>query len=293
MSLIALFLEAMRHRKLTVVADRLGITQSAVSHSLRRLREVFDDELFVRQPTGVAPTRKALDLEPQLRAIFEMAAAAVSRAVFDPATAGGQVRIAAPDYHTALLAGPVIRKVRAAAPNLQLSFRPLVRREALDALAAGDVDLAVGYFWKLPEGYAGKQLFDDGYAVIARRGHRAFGPRATLKRYLEADHIVVSMDGTLNGIVDRTLAERGLRRRVVAAVPFFFTALSTVSRTDVIATVPGRLAASYAGAFSLQLLKPPLEIRPYRVSAVWHDRNARNPLTAWLVAQVSGYQNLR
>lgn len=290
MMLVALFLEVMRHRKLTIVAERLGITQSAVSHSLRRLREIFDDELFLRLPAGVEPTPRALELEPKLQAILEMAGAAVGREAFDPATARGLVRIAAPDYHSALLAGPLITKLRSVAPHLQLSFLPLVRRNALNALSAGDVDIAIGFFWRLPEGFEGRHLFDDGYVVIARQNHPAIGQRLTLKRYLKAEHLLVAMDGTLNGVVDRILAGQGLSRRVVAAVPFFFTVLSAVSGSDLIATVPGRLATSFARPFALRLLKPPIDIRPYRVSAVWHSRNAHNPMTTWLVDQVSDYQ---
>jgi DNA-binding transcriptional LysR family regulator len=130
-------------------------------------------------------------------------------------------------------------------------------------------------------------LFEDNYAVVARDAHPAFRESLTLKDYLGAKHIVVSLSGSVNGIVDRVLARDGYTRTLVAAVPFFFTALAAVSRSNLITTLPRRLAAAFAPAFGLRLWDPPLAIRPYKVSIVCHERNANSSLHKWMIEQIA------
>jgi DNA-binding transcriptional LysR family regulator len=286
MTLLLVFQELMQHRKLTVVAQRLGFTQSAISHSVRRLREIFGDDLFTRRPTGVEPTARALEIEPQIRALLELAGEMLRGRSFSPAEASGVVRIAAPDYHSTLLAAPLIEKVRKAAPGLQLSFRPLVRQTALQALEASDIDLALGFFWNIGDRFLSCVLYEDDYAVVVRGGHAGIGKKLTFADYVNAHHIVVSLDGSVSGIVDRVLARDGHSRKLVAAVPFFTTALATVARSDLIATVPRRLAEAFAPPFGLRVLEPPISIRPYRVSIVWHERNDKSALHSWIIAEV-------
>ncbi len=198
-----------------------------------------------------------------------------------PEEAAGIVRIAAPDYHSALLAAPLIERVQKQAPKVQLSFRPLVRQAALHALDAGDADMALGAFGNAGERFLSRVLFEDDYSVVARHGHPILKKRLTLRDYLAAQHIVVSMGGSVSGIVDRILARQGHTRKLVASVPFFITALAAVSRSDLIATVPSRLAVSFAVEFKLNLWTPPIGIRPYRVSIVGHERNENNQLHRW------------
>ena len=104
--------------------------------------------------------------------------------------------------------------------------------------------------------------------------------------YIGACHIVVSFDGTVSGIVDRVLARDGHSRKLVAAVPFFTTALATLARSDLIATVPRRLAEAFAPLFGLRVWEPPITIRPYRVLIVWHERNDKSALHSWVIAEV-------
>ena len=205
---------------------------------------------------------------------------------FSPAEASGVVRIAAPDYHSTLLAAPLIERVQKAAPGLQLSFRPLVRQTALQALEASDIDLALGFFWNIGNRFLSRDLYEDDYAVVARCGHPGIGKELTLMDYIGARHIVVSLDGSVSGIVDRVLARDGRSRKLVAAVPFFTTALAAVARSDLIATVPRRLAEAFASSFGLRALEPPISIRPSRVSIVWHERNDKSALHNWIIAEV-------
>ena len=161
-----------------------------------------------------------------------------------------------------------------------------MRQAALQALEASEVDLALGFFWKIEDRFLSRVLYEDDYAVVARDGHRGIRKRLTLEAYLNACHIVVSFDGSVSGIVDRVLARDGHSRKLVAAVPFFTTALATVARSDLIATVPRRLAETLAPLFGVQILEPPIMIRPYRVLVVWHERHDKSALHSWIIAEI-------
>jgi DNA-binding transcriptional LysR family regulator len=297
MTLLLVFQELMRHRKLTAVAQRLGLTQSTISHSLRRLREAFDDELFLRHAGGVEPTARAQELEPVIRDILELARRALDRnEAFEPSHASGVVRIAMPDHHCALMVRPLIDLFARDAPGLQTSIRPLVRQQALDALAANEVDLAIGHFLKCQEGLSARLLLEDDHVVVARRDHPVIRRKLDLKSFARVDHLLVTLGGGLEGIVDRALARQDLKRRLVAGVPYFMPALAIVSRTDVIATIPRRHAEAFAADFALRIFEPPLELPSYRVAVAWHARNAKSGLIQWVVealADIAGPRGQR
>lgn len=288
--LLLVFAELMRHRKATVVADRLGLTQSSISHALGRLRDLLGDPLFLRRPAGMEPTLRALELEPQVRAILDMAGRLVHPDQrFDPATAEGRIRIGTSDHAGALILPRLAARLRETAPGLIVSSRPLVRRQATDALTAGDLDLALGFFFNPGPGIETERLFEDGYAVVARPDHPAWSDGTIdLAAYLQADHALVSYDGDARGIVDTTLQAMGARRRVVATVPSALLALALVANAPLVATLPRRLVAAYAGAFGLAVTAPPLAIRPFPLHLAWHERTQGSPQRAWVAEAIRG-----
>src|SRR5262245_29809797 len=222
MMLLMVFAEALRNRKLTVVATRLGLTPSAVSHSLKRLREEFDDELFMRRPFGVAPTQRALEIAPQVEAILDLTRSALGRPEsFEPQTSSRLFRIAMPDHELSLFAPTVIHSLRRQAPGIRVDFRPQTRQAAITALAEGEIDLAVGLLRAPSAEFDKVELFEENYLVLARRRHPGIIKALDLKTYVALDHLLVSPGGGLKGIVDGTLAKLGHRRNVVAAVPSF------------------------------------------------------------------------
>lgn len=289
-ALLAVFLELMRLRKTTAVAERLGYTQSTISHALARLRDVFDDPLFLRRPDGLEPTARALALEPAIRRLVDLAEEAIAPPrPFDPAQAEGLVRIAASDYACALVGPRLIARLRETAPGLTVSLRFAVRDRALDALAAGDADLALGFFWKDAGGIAVEPLVEETYAVVARAGHPALAQgRIARAAYVAAPHALVSYQGDTRGIVDETLAAEGEARRVVAALPFYLPALEVVRTSDALLTLPRRLAEAYAPALGLSIAEPPIAIRPFTLSLAWHARNEKSGVRAFLAEQIRG-----
>ncbi|MCX7888351.1 MAG: LysR substrate-binding domain-containing protein [Rhodobacteraceae bacterium] len=285
LTVLLVFLGLVRTRKATQVAAELGLTQSAVSHALGRLRAVFGDPLFLRRPHGMEPTAVALSLEPQVRlAVDALREALGGPRPFDPESATGEVRIAAWDSLQSLLAPGLIARISTAAPGLRLSFRMLERAAVPEALADGRVDLALGHFPRLPGDTLAELLYEDGYAVAGRP--EVIGRGLTLAAYLALPHVLVSPGGDFTGIVDTTLAGQGLARRVVAVLPQFFPALATLVRTGAVATLPARLASAFAPALGLAVCAPPLDLRPVTVSALRHARNARDPRALWLLDEL-------
>ncbi|MCU4652732.1 LysR substrate-binding domain-containing protein [Roseibacterium sp. SDUM158016] len=286
LTLLLVFLGLLRHRKAASVAAELGLTQSAISQALKRLRDIFGDELFLRRPHGMEPTATALALEaPIARAVEALRGALGAARRFDPADASGIVRIAALDAEQAVLIPGLAARLREAAPGLRLSVQPLGRAEAVDALAAGRADLSLGFLWDTPDWISGERLFDEGFLVAGRPEVLPAAPRISLDAYCAADHVLVSPGADLRGIVDRRLAEMGLERRVVLGLPAFLPALAAVAAAPAIVTLPARVARAFAPGFGLALAEPPLEIRRFPVSVFWHRRNDADPQTEWLRSQ--------
>jgi DNA-binding transcriptional LysR family regulator len=281
LTVLLIFAGLMRTRKATAVAGELGLTQSSVSHGLRRLREVFGDPLFLRRPHGLEPTAVAAALEgPVTAAIEALRGALAGPPAFDPAAFRGTVRIGALDLEQALLLPALVARAEREAPGLAVVGRALVRDAALAALATGELDLALGYFWELPNDFVAEPLFTETYAVATRPET----PMRRLDDYVAAAHVVVSPAGDLAGTADAALAAAGLSRRVVAAVPGFFPAFAIAAATGAVATLPRRLAERFGPGFGLAVHPPPLALRPFAVSALRHRRDARSPLQDWLTA---------
>ncbi|TCD16145.1 LysR family transcriptional regulator [Oricola cellulosilytica] len=286
MAMLVTFLSLLRHGKATTVAQEMGLTQSSVSHTLARLRDVFGDPLFLRRPHGLEPTARALELEPQVRAVIDVLDAALQGATgFDPARATARVDIGAFDGELAVYGSALLARMRREAPGISVGFRILGREAALAALENREIDLAIGFFWQEHDAIR-ELLRTDTYRVVGRADHPLLRGDPTLDEYVAADHLIVSPAGDLYGIVDRHLEDFGRSRRVVAAMPQFLTAFAALSQTDLIATVPAGLARRFGTAFGLAVRQPPITIRTFEINALIHRRNDKSALHRWLLEQV-------
>lgn len=279
MTLLMTLASLLRTRQVTATSIELGLTQSSVSHALGRLRDVFDDPLFVRRPFGMEPTPRALELEPIVEAILDLSQHALAPTDVDLAEAEGVVRIAALDHHCALVAGPLIERLRDDAPRLQVSFRAFARRPAVDALLAGKIDIGLGLFWNLPDTVERTPLWQDRYCVVGARA--AWSSRAlSLDAYLAAPHLLVSLDGGFDGVIDKALAEIGHERTVIATTPYFFAALAAAEHGDGLLTIPQGFAQEYADRFHLRVMDAPLPLRRFEMCAIRRETVAPDPLCA-------------
>lgn len=287
LTLLLVFLGLLRHRKASAVADELGLTQSAISQALRRLREIFGDDLFLRRPHGMEPTATALALEPSLsQAVESLRGALGATKSFDPAKAEGTVRMAALDAEQAVLVPALAALLRKAAPCLRLSVLPLGRRDAVEALSDGRADLALGFLWDVPGHIISRKLYDESFLVAGRPKALPRAPRISLDEYCAAEHVLISPGGDLRGVVDDKLEGMGRSRNIVLGLPAFLPALAAVSASTALVTLPARVARRFAKGFGLVTAKPPLEVRSFAVSAYWHRRNYTHPQLQWLVHQL-------
>ncbi|MFC3613638.1 LysR substrate-binding domain-containing protein [Lutimaribacter marinistellae] len=288
LTLLLVLLGLLKYRKASDVAESLGLTQSAISQALKRLRSLFKDELFLRRPHGMEPTATALALEAPVTAAVEALRGALGTAQrFDPATARGTVRIAALDAQQAVLIPQLAQLLRTYAPGLNLSVLPLGRDAAVDALVDNRVDLALGFLLEQPDSISGLRLYKESFCVVGRPDALPDAPAISLEAFCSADHVLVSPGGEMRGIVDEELDRIGQSRRVSLGLPAFLPALAAVSVSGALVTLPTSIAHSFAPGFGLVVAAPPIAVRPFPVSVFWHRRNERDPRTRWLVDRLA------
>lgn len=271
-------------RSVTRASARLHMSQPAVSHALARLRRALPDPLFVRGPRGLEPTAWCLAMAPTLRQLlFGLAEALVPPAAWDPATAQRSFTLATTDYMALLLLPPLLEDVRQHAPGVDLVVR-LVGQDVpeIHGLDDGSVDLALILLPPERSGLRMQRLFQDRFVCLARRDHPLIGKRLTLERYLELSHLLISPQGHGPGFVDIALSQRGLSRRIALRLPYFIVAAPILARTDLLLTLPERVAREVADRFPLQKLAPPLELPSFSMHQIWHERNHHNPAHRWL-----------
>ncbi|MEM1363649.1 MAG: LysR family transcriptional regulator [Pseudomonadota bacterium] len=287
LTVLLVFLGLIRTGKASDVADEMGLTNSSISHTLRRLRDVFEDELFLRRPHGLEPTSFAIQIEPDIRDAVDAIQSALSGpAQFDPAKADVTFRVSASDREIATFLASSFASIVRKGPDIRLSIRSLSRAESLRDLANGSLDFAFGHFMNPGYDFERYLIRKEGYLVAARQGHSIFKGPIRLKRYAAEKHILVSTDGSMSGIVDTTLKAKGLARKVSLSVPSFLPALSVLAESDFIGTLPANLVRHHAEYFGLAFCEPPLEIRPFNVSVLYHRRNRKNPFHKWCIDQM-------
>lgn len=267
-------------------ARKLSLTSSAVSHGLRRLREWFDDPLFLRTPKGVVPTVRARELAPTVADILERVRAVVAGVEqFDPARSTRHFRVGAPDALSAVIVPEIVRQLAQTAPLVTLIVRHLLPQDALAALEGNDVDVAIAPIPDLPARFAGTDLQEEDFVVVARADH-PFLSRPSIAKYCAAQHVLVSTTGGVRGFVDEFLEKRGLSRRVALSVPHFMHALAALDGTDLIAAVPRGLAVAHAARFGLAYTDAPSPVPESRMLAITTRAALADPGVAWLLDAV-------
>lgn len=275
-------------RHVTRAAARLGVTQSAASHALARLRELLGDPLLVRGPGGaLLPTPRADELGPVVRRALGELAAAWRGAAFDPATAVRTFHLGAGDYAELVLLPGLVARLARLGPRLDLFVHP-VPEDIPGVLARGELDaiLAPARARDLVAGGFQRHLFDESFTTAVRADHPSAGGRMTLDRFCALDHLLVAPRGTAGSFVDDALAALGRRRRVALAVPHFLIVPHVIAATDLVVTVASRLAAAFAETHRLVLRPPPVELAGFPIHLLWHERTAADAGQRWLRDQI-------
>lgn len=270
-------------RSVTRAAARLGLTQPAMSHALRRLRDLFGDELLVRTRTGMVPTARGEALEQPLRATLRDLDALIHQgeAGFDPRTAAATFTIATTDYGAFVLLPALLPVLEREAPRIDLRLVSVPDPMA-DALADGRVDFVIAT--RPPDAAVlhKQPLCEERFVCVMRAGHPAGKKPLTLERYVSLSHALVAPRGRLGGAVDDALAARGLSRRVAVTIPNFLVAPAVIASSDLVVTLAERVARTFAKAFDLVITEPPVELSGFSMDFIWHERRHRDAAHVWM-----------
>jgi len=281
LNLLRVLQAVLAEKSATRAAKRLHVTQSAVSNALARLRAVFGDPLLVRNARGLSPTPRARELEPRLSSLMRSIESLLGdEPGFDPNATTREFTLACADYCTTILGPQLSELLRERAPRATLRFVPLEQLSTGDGLA-GSIDLHLGMPSQVPSGCGSASLFKDSFVCALRKRANPGPKRLSLKAYLAADHVRVSVLSSTRDAIDVALAKRGLSRRVVLTVPHFSVVPLLVER-GYVATLSHRLAQVQARDYDLTLCEPPLALGQRATRMIWHDRTDADPGSRFL-----------
>lgn len=284
LNLLVTFDALLRERRVSRVAASLGLSQPAVSNALARLRRLLDDPLFVRTPGGMEPTPLARQLAtPVADALATLHGALNRRTGFGPRESDRVFTLGMSDIGEVYFLPPLVRAIAEIAPGVTVST---VRNAAVDLkheMETGHVDLAIGLLPQLKGGFHQRRLFLQRYVCLFRRGHALDRRKAlTQADYEAADHVRVVSAGTGHGQVDERLARRGVQRRIQLTVPHFVAVGHLLQHTELVATVPEKLAQALVEPFDLVTAPLPFAVPAFAVNAFWHAKVHHDPANQWL-----------
>lgn len=283
LNLLVVFNQLLLDRSVSAAADKLGMTQPAVSNALKRLRTALNDELFLRTARGMEPTPYALHLaEPVVYALNAIQTALTTRDSFDPATSTRSFQLAMTDIGEMYFMPPLMVALARLAPQVRVStVRPNAGNLKED-MESGTVDLALGLLPHLQTGFFQRRLFRHKYVCAFRRDHPLAKAPMTLKQFVELDHVGVVAANTGHSEVDGLLERAGIKRRMRLVVPHFIAVGHILQSTDLIATLPERFAARCEAPFGLVTSPHPARLPDIAINLFWHAKFNRDPANLWM-----------
>lgn len=266
----------------TRAADRMNISQPAMSAQLARLRDLFDDPLLIPSGRKMMPTARALALqEPLHQRLLELSKLIKERQPFDPATTSRIFRIIAPDYLQMVVTPQLVRDVSAIAPNIQIVTLPFDRSTAWPLLENLKADMLIIWRQLTPQDAKATQLFKDRLCFVQRKKHPRGMKKPKIDDLCQLPHAMIAPDpGSLWGVVDEELKKHGRRRRIVASLPSFLSVPALVAQSDVVAAIPRRLAK--AAGDQLDIFDLPFPGMEYQMLLAWHPRMHADIGHQWL-----------
>ncbi len=287
LNLLVVLRELLRTRSVTAAARRLGRTQSAVSHALARLRELFSDELFLRSGGALRPTARAEALAEPLDAILAGVGGLLRDAPgrFDPGGLERAFVLGTTDYAEILLLPELMPALRAEAPGVDLVTR-FLGNDVDRAVSTREVDLAIGTRFRPLAGVLAQPVGHEDMVLVARRGHPAVARGLAAAEYAALDHVLVAPRGFQGGVIDAALEKLSLTRRVVLRVPHFSAAAHAVAGTDLVAALPGSFARAMAAILPLVVLPLPVPAEGFHLIVAFSAAARDDPAHAWLRAHV-------
>jgi len=281
LNLLLVFEAILHDRSVSRAASRLGLSQPAISHALKRLRRMLDDELFVRTPAGMLPTARAEALAGPIRRALGGLEDVLEPERFVAATADRRFTIAMSNYATIVLGPPLVARCAVLAPGIQLTVRPGGTLDLVDGLDRGSLDLAFSSTLPHLERIGRTPLLSDDYVAVTRCGHPTSGRPLDHPLLAALPHLLVSSSPDDFGFVDRALHDDGLARRVAVKAPFLATG-EIVMQSDLIAILARNVAGVLARSHAIEVREIPMQGDRLVVSMHWARRLDRHLAHRWL-----------
>jgi DNA-binding transcriptional LysR family regulator len=282
LNLLMVFDAIMTERSITRAANRLSMTQPAVSNAVSRMRVAWKDELFIKDGRNIQPTLHAQNLWNQIRAPLIALTEAVDPKSFDPATAKRTFRVAVADIVVDMAWAELRCVIEKEAPGVNIHAIPYTIVNSDQVLEDAEVDMVIGNSGVISSTFRAEYLFSPMYVCIMNHDHPLAKADLSLEEFASADHLLVSLSGDITGYTDQVLLQHGLTRRVAVTVNHFSSAANLIQRSNLISVIPISAVAKEIIAGDISATKPPLELMPQQVSAIWHKRQDRDQGLVWL-----------
>lgn len=283
LNLLVVFNQLLIERRVSKVAETLGLSQPTVSNALARLRKLTNDPLFLRTTRGMEPTPFADRLaEPVTQALRLIHSAVNQETPFNPATAKRAFTLGMTDIGEIYFLPKLMEELDRVAPGVTVSTVRNTTVNLKDEMEVGHVDLAVGLLPQLKAGFFQRSLFKQRYVCMFRQGHRLDQGHISLAEFTQADHVVVVSEGTGHSKIDALLERSGIVRKVRLTVPHFVAVGHILQHTDMVATVPERLAQALVQPFNLSYVSHPATLPEVAINVFWHAKVHKDPANEWL-----------
>ncbi len=289
LNLLTILKVLLDEQNVTKASERLNLSQSATSYALKRLRQIFNDPLLERSVGGMRPTARALALQESLSRILADVEQLVKEPNFTPELAKGTIRIAASDYANAVILPLLLQEMTQKCPFIDVECYDW-QADTLEKMRQGEVNLGLGIV-DLDKTYGIKteNLFTERFVSIVRKKHPILKKNISLESYIAYPHTLISTGSPTHsiknapkGYVDRVLEEAGLKRRVMLKLPHFFSGALIISKTDLILTLPSRIAALYTNVAHITVFDPPIDFDDYQYMQIWSTHFEHDPFHKWL-----------
>ncbi|WP_041771006.1 LysR family transcriptional regulator [Metapseudomonas resinovorans] len=276
----------LRERNVSRAAERLSLSQPAVSNALNRLRELLGDPLLVRVGRAMQPTPRALALEAPIRAALrQIEQSLVMGEGFDPARSRQRFTIALTDYVELICMPQLLQQLAEEAPGVKIAIRHLSPSLPAAALDQGELDLVLGRFESIPKRFSSRRWMSESLRLVARRDHPHVQEAPDLSGFLRLRHLWVH-GGQTKGMVDQWLGEQGLARDIVYTTPNYLQAAHIVAGTDLTVVLPARLAQHFARLLPLQVQSLPFALGPFHLDLVSVAQREDDEALQWLVERL-------
>jgi len=286
LNLLVAFDMVLRERSVTRAADRLGLSQPAMSHALNRLRWLMKDPLFVRTPQGMQPTPRAEELAAPVRQALSDLQRALDPETFDPATGEHRFTLAVNNYAAVVLSAAIASDCDTLAPNVRLSLRPSGTLNVADQLDRGELDLAITGKPLAGNRFSSQRLREDRYVAVMRNGHPLGARPLDIASVAAASHLVISSSGEDMSFIDAALAERNLSRSIALEAPYL-SAGAILAQSTMIAVLGRRIAQEFHRAYPVDLAELPFASPVLHSVMSWHKRLDGQPAHRWLRGRIA------